>query len=220
MHMPHRIEVLRQRLVGVGGRWRTRRYISELFGRDEQLDRIDREADPAAPPSIGADVARYLEVTIASTRAIRVMEVGTAAGYSTVTLARAVGDGGEVLAVEIDPELAGATRTNLERCGLSHIARVITGDAAEVVPTLEGPFDLILLDGDKAQYPMLLEACVPRLRLGGLLIADNALFPPRRVPARFSEPVDHYNKLAARDPRLKSTLLPIGDGLMVSVRTT
>jgi predicted O-methyltransferase YrrM len=95
---------------------------------------------------------------------------------------------------------------------------LILGDASAVIAQLEGPFDMILQDSDKALYPLLLDRCVDLTREYGVIIADDALFKPRGIPDKFSAPVHRYNELVFADPRLLSTILPIGDGITVSVK--
>ena len=98
------------------------------------------------------------------------------------------------------------------------VVELVLGDARHVVETLEGPFDLIFQDSDKSLYPILLERCIELTRDYGLIVADDALFKPLGRPDPFSDPIHVYNQKAFSDERLYSTLLPVGDGVTVSVK--
>ena len=197
-------------------------YLMEFVREDHPRLRAIREEEHRRcdiQPSIGPEVGRLLGLLIRLTGATRVLELGTCLGYSTVWLAEALNEtGGHVISIEWNEELYTTTLANLAAAGLADCVDVRLADAREAVRTLSGPFDLILQDADKRLYPELLEDCIRLLRPGGLLIADDALFKPMGVAAPFSDPVDAYNRRVFQDPRLYSTLLPIGDGVAVSLK--
>ena len=170
-------------------------------------------------PGIGPEVGKLLGLLARATQARRVLELGTCLGYSTLWLAAAMREtGGRLTSVEYDRDLCEQTRANLVAAGLLDWVDLIHGDAAEVVRRLEGQYDLILQDSAKDLYPALLEDCLRLLRPLGILAADDALFYPLGIPEKFSAPVHRYNEKVFSDPRLYTTLLPIGDGLAVSVK--
>lgn len=201
---------------------KTKAYIQEFLSPDnlllqsifeEQKNRRDVE------PNIGMDVGKLMGLLIRLTQAKRVLEFGTCLGYSTIWLAEALQTtGGKLISVEYDEKLFHATKENLEKARLSHVVELIHGDAKTIAEELEGPFDLILQDSDKRIYPDMLERCIQLVRLNGLIIADDALFKPMGIFAELSEPVHRYNELAFSDERLYTTLLPIGDGMTISVK--
>jgi predicted O-methyltransferase YrrM len=172
-----------------------------------------------APPPIGLQAGRFMGFLARTMKASRILEFGTALGYSTVWLAEAAkASDGRLVAVESDSGFLEETARNVEKAGLSDSVELILGDASEVIETLDGPFDLILQDSAKALYPELLEASIVRTRIGGVLAADDALFRPMGVRSELSEPIHEYVKRIFSDPRLYSTVLPIGDGLALSVK--
>ena len=181
---------------------------------------VEEERRNDVQPSVGAQVGRVLALLVQATRAQRVLELGTSLGYSTLQLALALREtGGRLTSVEIRPDLAAATRANLEAAGVADRVDLIVGDAREALAAAEGPFDLILQDSDKSLYPELLELCVQKTRLHGIIAADDTLFPVLEgIPERMVRPIEAYNQLVFADPRLLSTLLPIGDGLMLSLK--
>ena len=170
-------------------------------------------------PSIGPEVGKLLGLLIRLTRAQRVLEMGTCLGYSTIWLAQALrATGGKLVSVEYRENLFEDTQRNLELAGLADVVELIQGDARAIVEQVQGPFDMIVQDSDKQLYSLLLERCIILTRKFGLLVADDALFKPHGIPAAFSEPVHEYNQRVFADPRLYSTILPIGDGVTISLK--
>jgi predicted O-methyltransferase YrrM len=197
-------------------------YIHNLITPDNPiLPRIlDDEAESSdALPSIGPDVGKLSGLLIRLISAKKVLEFGTCLGYSTVWLAEAVkATGGRLVSVEYDKKFFDITTKNLARAGLSRYVQLIRGDANEIIDTLEGPFDVIFQDSDKDLYPIMLEKCIGLVRKNGLLITDDTLFKPMGLPEHLCASIEKFNHLVFGDPRLYSTILPIGDGLVVSVK--
>lgn len=170
-------------------------------------------------PIIPLATARLLAFLVATIRAKRILEIGTAIGYSTIWLARAAQPyGGHVTTIEISERLAEEAQGNIERAGLTEAVTILIGDAERIVPRLTAPFDLIFQDGDKALYPRLLDDCLRLLRKGGLLVADDALFPVMEVGEAWAEAVHRYNEMIFARHDLDSVILPVGDGVAVSLK--
>ena len=170
-------------------------------------------------PSIGPEVGQFLGLLIRLIQAKRVLEFGTSLGYSAIWLGEALRTtGGRLISIEREAELYRQAQKNLAAAGLSDIVELVLGDARTVVETLEGPFDLIFQDSDKRLYPVLLEKCIELTRDYGLIVADDALFKPLGRPDPVSEPIHLYNQKVFSDERLYSTLLPVGDGVILSVK--
>jgi len=185
--------------------------LPELAGRYEGRNDIQ--------PAIGPEVGKLLGLLIRMMRATQVLELGSCLGYSTVWLAQAVdATQGFLTSIETNHELVLETQRSVDRAGLAHRVRLVEGDAAKVVYELSEPFDLILQDSDKALYPTLFDRLVHMTRVGGILAADDALFRPKGMPAKFADSIHRYNQLATADPRLYTTILPIGDGLTISLK--
>jgi predicted O-methyltransferase YrrM len=147
------------------------------------------------------------------------LEFGTALGYSTICLGQALREtGGKLTAVECEKRLFQETSENVARAGLSDVVELICGDASRVIDDLKGPFDLILQDAAKSLYPIMLEKCIQKARPGGIIAADDALFRPMGAGEELSEFMDEYNQKVFADSRLVSTILPIGDGLTISMK--
>lgn len=197
-------------------------YIEQFVTSDNQLlDSllIEQSQRMEIQPCVGLQAGKLLGLLIRTTNAKRVLEFGTCIGYSTLWIAQALKEtGGKLIAVEYNKELLGEAKQNVEKAGLSDYVEFILGDASQVIHTLDGPFDIILQDSDKALYPEMLEKCIDLTRTNGLIVADDVLFKPMGLPEKFSEPVDHYLKKVFAHNRLYSTILPIGDGVAVSVK--
>lgn len=197
-------------------------YIREHGGSGlPLLERIEKEHHERQDiqPCVGPEAGRYLSLMIRSLYAKRVLELGTCLGYASIWMGEALKTtGGTLTSVELNKSLFDEAVKNIREAGLNEQVRLIHGDAREVIRDIEGPFDLILQDADKSLYPELLEDCIRLTRPGGLIVADDALFKPMGIPAKFSDPVHRYVTLAFDDPRLYSVLLPLGDGLLVSTK--
>jgi predicted O-methyltransferase YrrM len=177
------------------------------------------------------DVSRMLYVLARLTRAQRILEIGTSIGYSTVSMAKAIrGYDGKILTIEYEQHIAQQAMKHFERAGVARnievgVARNIEvkiGDAREIVPRIREHFDLIFQDvGDKELYPLLFDDCVRLLRPGGLLLAEDTLFPVMGLDSRGTRsvaPIQKFNEMVADSSFLESTILPIGDGLTIAVK--
>ena len=125
---------------------------------------------------------------------------------------------GQLISIEYNEQLFNETKKNVKLAGLDQYVDLRLGDASEVIKTLEGPFDIIIQDSDKKLYPEMLEDCVQLIRVNGMIVADDTLFKPMGIPDKFSKPMDEYNQKVFLDTRLYSTILPIGDGVTISVK--
>ena len=154
-------------------------YFSKLVREGDPLLRdLELEAEMEHIPIVGPVVGELLYVITRAMGARAVMELGTATGYSAIFLARACAMGaGSLTTLEHDPALAARARRNLERADLEQQVNVICGDALEQLPHMKGPFDLIFMDIEKADYAHALPECHRLLRQGGLLVVDNVAFP-------------------------------------------
>lgn len=198
-------------------------YIAGLYAGQEGRDRYVEETElKEFIPVVDDDVARLLKLLLHMVRPTRVLEIGTSIGYSTTSMAQVVrGYGGKIFTVEFDGQVAEQARKNFERAGVSDCIELLIGDAREVLPQLETGFDFIFLDVDKRLYPGLLSICTHLLRRGGVLAAEDTLFPVIDLDAKWHHliaPIDEYNRLVCASDELESTVLPIGDGVTVAVK--
>ncbi|MBI1941135.1 MAG: O-methyltransferase [Acidobacteria bacterium] len=204
---------------------RTEKYLYALLpARDRVLADMERYARRHKVPIIGPACGRLLYQLARLANARRVFEMGSAIGYSTLWLARAVGPFGVVYYSDGDPANVRRARNYLRRAGVDSRVRFLTGDALRLLQTTRGPFDLIFNDVDKTQYPDVFRIAVPRLRPGGLLISDNVLWSGRaaRLAPRkdtSTRAIQEFNRLIYGSEDLFTTIIPLRDGFAVCVKT-
>jgi predicted O-methyltransferase YrrM len=179
------------------------RFGDENDGRETERPRRMLNVTP--------DTGRLLWILVRSSRATRLLEVGTSNAYSTIWLADAArAAGGRVTTLERNPAKATLARENLGRAGLLDHVEIVEGAAAETLPRLPGPFDFVFLDADRPSYRLYLDLALPRLRVGGLLVADN-------VVSHADELQDYLTRVKSH-PDLFSVTVPIGKGEEISVK--
>jgi predicted O-methyltransferase YrrM len=189
-----------------------------LPARDEVLLEMEEQARQRDIPIIGPAVARVLFQYARLIQAKRVFEMGSAIGYSTIWLARAVGEGGKVYYTDGSARNREEAQGYLERAGVRDRIEMLTGDSMELLQSVEGEFDLIFNDVDKHQYPDALRAALPRLKSGGLFITDNVLWGgrvARNEADKYTQGVLEFNRLVYSSEELFTTILPIRDGVAV-----
>ena len=150
-----------------------------------------------------------------------VLEIGTFTAYATLCLADGLADSGVVHTIEKDVILEDFILSTIEKYGYEDRIKLHIGNAMEIIDQIEGDFDLIFIDADKANYPAYFEKCVSRLRSGGLIIADNILWYGKVVlPVKDSDKetkaIKLFNETVSKDSRFDSLILPIRDGIMVA----
>jgi len=153
---------------------------------------------------------RFLQFLVWSLRARRVLELGTYSGYSSLSMAGGLPDGGEIHTCELDEEHAAFARRYIERAGLSDRITVHVGPALETVQRLDGPWDFVFIDADKEGYLDYYEAVLPKLSEHGLIAADNTLRGGRVLEG---DTVSAFNDHVLNDSRVVSVLLTVRDGV-------
>src|SRR5262249_1391444 len=194
---------------------------------DAVLDEIARGNAPRGLPLVDAEVGALLRVLAISVNATRILEIGTAVGYSGIWLAGALPPDGMLITMEKDEARAREARDNFTRAGLDDRVSVIVGDAQLKVAKVSGPFDLIFQDGSKQLYSPLLDRLVALLRPRGLLVTDNVLWDGEVAPGYVAEPkrdasetraIADYNARVAAHPALLTSIVPLRDGVSISVK--
>jgi predicted O-methyltransferase YrrM len=197
-----------------------------LYGLLPQRDRVLREMEEYAHqhmlPIVGPAVGRLLHLLVKISGAQRIFEMGSAIGYSTIWLARAVGERGEVYYSDSDPANARRAAKYFKRAGVAGRVRILVGDALESLRGTRGKFDLIFNDVDKQSYPAVFALALSRLRQRGLLVADNTLWHGRVArygprPDEWTRAVLEFNRLLYSTPGLETVILPLRDGVSVSL---
>jgi predicted O-methyltransferase YrrM len=196
-------------------------YMNALLPpRDAVTREMERYAGRHDVPIIGPACGRLLYQLARTIQAKRVFELGSAIGYSTLWLAKAVGPGGMVYYTDSDPANAKRAQAYLRRAGVHSRVTIMVGDALKMFATTYGKFDLIFNDVNKTGYADVLRNAVPRLRVGGLFITDNVLWSGRVAKPTAPGDADTraiktFNKLIYRSPKLFTTIVPLRDGMAV-----
>lgn len=203
-------------------------YVQNVFKpEDDVLREIRERGERSGLPSIqvGAMDALHLEVLVRATGAKKIVEIGTLAGYSGVSLARGLAEGGRLFTFEYEPRHADVARESFHKAGLSERVEIHVGPAIENLAKIEsqGPFDLVFIDADKESYPAYYEWAVKNLRRGGVILADNTFSGGTITDAGAeasprTKALRKFNQLAASDARVRATILPTSDGLTFAVK--
>ncbi len=178
-------------------------------------------------PIASPDLIKLLKITTCLVKPSRVLEIGTAIGYSAIIMAQLIPADGRIDTIEKDSASVAAAMDNIKAAGLAGKINIIEGDALEVLKCLEKEYDMIFLDASKGQYPEFLPECLRLLRRGGLLISDNVLFrgmtqgcggvvprKSRTIVYRLREYLDRLSD----DPSLETVVIPMGDGIALSLK--
>ncbi len=212
-------------------------YLRSSFStEDDVLRRLNAEAAEAGIPAIhiASEQTACLQLLLRSISARTVVEVGSLAGYSTIVIARALPPDGTVIACEKDPRHAAFIRRKAAEAGLASVIEVVEGAALDTLPThpiLNTPIDdtsidAVFIDADKPNYQNYYDLLVPHVRVGGFVIGDNALAwgqvhmaDPENEPKNVRA-LRAFNDRMATDPRFLTTLIPLGDGMVVGLKVS
>lgn len=152
---------------------------------------------------------------------LTILEIGTYTGYSALCLAEGLQKKGIVHTIDHNEELFDLQKKYFDRSAFKGRIRQHTGEALEVINQIEGPFDLVFIDADKANYSNYFKAVIDKMNSGGVILSDNVLWSGKVTQK--PDPKDEdtkalikYNRLINEDPRLETVLLPIRDGLTIS----
>lgn len=177
-------------------------------------------------PIIMPETARLLIVLGRLLQPARILEIGTAIGYSSILLAGILAPGGRIDTIERQEERVLKARENIKKAGLDDTIGIIAGEAEEVLECLDKKYDMIFLDAAKGQYPELLPDCLRMLRQGGLLVSDNVLYKgmvageeiaPRKTRTIVNRMREYLDALCGA-PSLDTSILPVGDGVAITYK--
>ncbi len=204
-------------------------YITETFSAEDAFLRtLSAEAIEAGIPAIAIapEQTAFLQVILRMIGARSVLEIGSLAGYSAITMARALPPDGAMLCCELNPDWADFIRSKAHEAGLGDVISVASGPALTTIERLPADitFDAVFIDADKPNYINYVNAVLPHLRSGGIIIGDNALawgevanedstFEPENVAG-----IRAFNSFMAAHPDLQCTLVPLGDGMTIGIK--
>jgi len=165
----------------------------------------------------GHVLGSFLRMVSQMIKAKRILEIGTYTGYSTICLAGGLPEDGELHTIEMNPELEEIIRKFLVKSGYDHKIHLHIGDAMDIIPELNGPFDLVFMDADKKLYADYYVHLFDKVRPGGFILVDNALWDGRVLDPddRESKAIAAFNDLIQQDQRVENVLLTVRDGVML-----
>lgn len=194
-------------------------YMSGLLPeRHAAFLRMEKEAEEKNFPIVGPLVGNYLAQLARVTGARRIMELGSGFGYSALWFAGVLDEEGEIICTDGSASNRAAAERTFAEVGVRPHITFHTGDALQLFARTEGTFDLIFCDIDKHEYPQAFRAAIPRLRPGGVLAFDNALWYGRMLEGdadAATAGVAELNRIAFSDERVHAALVPIRDGVLV-----
>ena len=203
-------------------------YINSLDqGHGVLCDKIAKEARAAAVPIIRRETGALLQTLTAAVKPMRILEVGTAVGYSALLMGRAMPAGCHLTTIEKYEKRLPIARENFRRAGMEDRITLLEGDAEEILAGLTGTWDFIFMDAAKGQYLHWLPMLLRLMPEGGVLISDNVLQDGDLIESRYA--VERRNRTIHSRMReylyalthmeeLETSVLPIGDGVTVSVK--
>ncbi|MGC5326845.1 O-methyltransferase [Brevibacillus sp. SYSU BS000544] len=200
-------------------------YLHSLIPeRSPLLMRLEQQAHEEGIPIVQLPSAQMMRLLLLTHRPKRILEVGTAIGYSTIWLAEAAPEA-SIVTMEMDEDRISQARKNFVEAGVADRIELIEGDATRGLPN-SYQFDCLFIDAAKGQYRAFLELYLPLLVPGGLIISDNVLFrglvaTPDECNKRqrpLVEKINQYNQLLMNHSELDTSIVPIGDGIAISYK--
>lgn len=198
-------------------------YAAEYSSKEDALlkqiaaETFSTHADPQMIS--GHLQGKFLEIISKFICPKRILEVGTMVGYSSICLAKGLATDGMLHTIELREADANIARQNFEKAGLQHCIRLHTGNALEIIPSLQEEWDFIFLDADKTGYEAYYRLLKPRLRKGGLLLADNVLFHgevlSEEIKGKNAKAIQAFNEMIAADDEVEKMILTLRDGLFL-----
>jgi caffeoyl-CoA O-methyltransferase len=167
---------------------------------------------------VGRIEGRFLKMLVRLTGARRILEIGMFTGYSALMMAEGLPEDGQIITCDVDPKAEAIARRYFSESPYGHKIEIRMGPALETVKTTSGPLDMVFIDADKGNYSNYYEAVLPRVRPGGLIVADNVLWSGRVLHPE--SPDDHaivaFDNLVQSDPRVENVCLTVRDGMMLA----
>jgi len=189
--------------------------------RNAVLQEMEKYGASQDFPLIGPLCGRFLQQLALISNAQYIFEMGSGFGYSAIWFAQGIPEHGKIVCSDGDPENQARALNYFRQAGVEHKIEFHVGIAQDILTQFDGPFDIIFNDIDKHEYPDILDLVVPRLRQGGIFITDNVLWDGKVVDEpddKYTEGIKRFNQLIYRRQDLITTIIPLRDGLSLSVK--
>ena len=203
-------------------------YLHQIIPESESgLLELEKFAVDNNVPIIHKEVKALIEVLCMLKKPMKILEIGTAIGYSASVMALSSPDSVKITTIEREPEMTKLAINNITKLCLDKQIRIIEGDALEVLPLLSSKYDLIFMDAAKGYYNEFFDSVINLLNDGGLLICDNVLYKGmtatddlvKRRQKTIVGRMRDYLEMLCNHPKLKTSVIPIGDGVTLSYYT-
>ena len=202
------------------------KYLSQFKDQNDPLIMdMEKYAGEHNIPILYWQSAAFMEILVRTLNPKRVLEIGTAIAYSSIRIARNLKKKGMVHTIEKSKDNIVLAKAYIKKSGVEDKIKILEGNAFTIMPDLEKKYDFIFLDADKNEYSKLFELSLPLLKKGGIIMVDNLLWhgqaAAEKVPAKFKTSTEYirtFNKEFMSNPRLKVTIIPVGDGLGIGVK--
>jgi len=190
----------------------------------EILKKLSREtyAKVLMPRMLSGHIqGRFLKMICGMIQPKQVLEVGTFTGYSSICLSESLAPGGLIHTIDINEELSEMVNRYINEAGAEKKIKTYIGSALNIIPTIKETFDLVFIDADKKNYKNYFNLVIDRVRMGGYIMADNALWSGKVLEEQNKTDEEtlgiiEYNNMVMKDKRVDSILVPIRDGIMIS----
>lgn len=197
-----------------------------LKDKEGLLRELEIYAEEHNVPIVHKEVSDLLKVLLKVDKPKNILEVGCAIGYSSILFATTVGDEVKITTVERNEAMIERAKENIKRAGFENNITILEGDAEELLPMVEGKFDMIFLDAAKGQYKLFYDMVIDKLKVGGLLISDNILYKGMvahddfvvRRKKTIVKRMRNYLDYICNCEYLSTSLIPIGDGVALSYK--
>ncbi len=190
---------------------------------EEELKIVKEKALENHIPIIMDDTLEKIEEILKEEKPKRILEIGTAVGYSATMFAKYTDENCIIDTIEIDEERAKEAKENIEKIGVANRINIIVGNAVDILPTISQEYDIVFIDAAKGKYPVFLENAIRLIKNGGLILADNILYKgyvmsdynkhKQRTAVRH---LREYIQEITENEKLESEILEIGDGLAIT----
>ena len=189
----------------------------------EELRKIKQKALEEHIPIIMDDTLEVVDKILKEVKPTKILEIGTAVGYSAMCFSEYLQEGGRIDTIERDEDRIAEAKINIKNVGVEHKIKIYEGDAVEILPTLDEKYDVVFIDAAKGKYPFFLKEALRMIRPTGVILADNILYKgyvmsdynkhKQRTAVRN---LREYIKETTENPNLKTEILEVGDGLAIS----
>ena len=189
----------------------------------EELEKIKQKALDEHIPIIMDDTLEVVDKILREIKPKKILEIGTAVGYSAMCFSEYLQEGGKIDTIERDEERIAEARINIEKVGVEDKINIYEGDAVEILPTLNEKYDVVFIDAAKGKYPFFLKQALRMINKNGVILADNILYKgyvmsdynkhKQRTAVRN---LREYIKEVTENPNIQTEILEVGDGLAIS----